>query len=185
MKNADFLPTDLAECQQMLLAAWQQSVQLEKQAESAEQRVAEVQKQATTATQQAAELNRVLDATSDSYQELRQQHTATLEELAWYKRWVHGRRSERISEADGQQHLFDLAPANETEPRFQRNRPSRFQRPLVARAVADENWICRVYRTSAMTWICRMKRKHVRAAIVKRIGSAKISRRSSNSSHQS
>jgi hypothetical protein len=37
MDNADFLPTDLAECQQMLMAAWQQSVQLEKQAAAAEQ----------------------------------------------------------------------------------------------------------------------------------------------------
>jgi len=108
MENADFLPTDLAECQQLLLAAWQQSVQLEK-------RVAASERQMTAAEQQIAELNRVLDATSDSHQELRQQHAATLEELAWYKRWVHGRRSERIGDAEGQQHLFDLTLASDAD----------------------------------------------------------------------
>ncbi len=130
METADFLPTDLVECQQLLLAAWQQSVQLKKQIATSEQ-------QATTAEQQATELNRVLDATSDSYQELRQQHTATLEELAWYKRWVHGRRSERIGEAEGQQHLFDLtlagdaavpSPEESPEPMPQVTRRTRCQR---------------------------------------------------------
>ncbi len=102
MDNADFLPTDLAECHRLLLAAHRESVKLEQRAVASEQ--------------QAAEYNRVLDETSASYQELRQQHTATLEELAWYKRWVHGRRGERIVEADGQKHLFDLLPVNDAEP---------------------------------------------------------------------
>ena len=94
MDNADFLPTDLAECHRLLLAAHKQSVQLE---------------------QRVAELNRVLDETSASHQELRASHKATLEELAWYKRWVHGRRGERVADADGQQHLFDLVPTDECE----------------------------------------------------------------------
>lgn len=35
----------------------------------------------------------------------------------WYKRWVHGRRRERLVEGEGQQHLFDLArPADTTAP---------------------------------------------------------------------
>ena len=101
MDNADFLPTDLTECHRLLLAAHRQSVQLEQRAAASEQ--------------QAAELNRVLDATSTSYQELKQQHTATLEELAMYKRWIHGRRGERVVEADGQQHLFDLTPEEYVE----------------------------------------------------------------------
>ena len=76
------IPNDLAECQRLLLAAFKQTVQLEQQAAVSQQRV--------------AELDRVLDATSDSFQKLREEHVTTLEELAWYKRWVHGRRRERI-----------------------------------------------------------------------------------------
>ncbi len=102
MENADFLPTDLAECHRLLLAAHRQSVQFEQRAMASEQ--------------QAAELNRVLDSTAASFHDLQQQHTSTLEELAWYKRWVHGRRGERVVEADGQQHLFDLTPGKYDEP---------------------------------------------------------------------
>ncbi len=56
MDDANFLPNDLAACQRLLLADFQQSVELEQQ-------VAE-------AKQQAAELSRVLDETAASYQEL-------------------------------------------------------------------------------------------------------------------
>ena len=94
MDRADSLPTDLVECHRMLLAAFKQAVQLERRATESEQRI--------------AELDRVLDATSASYEELQQEHASTLEELGWYKRWVHGRRRERIVEAKSQQHLFDL-----------------------------------------------------------------------------
>ncbi|MEO2025791.1 MAG: hypothetical protein ABGZ23_07905, partial [Fuerstiella sp.] len=101
MDNADFLPNDLAECQQMLMAAWQQSVQLEQQVAASEQ-------QATAAAQKAAELNHVLDETAATHKELQQTHAATLEELAWYKRWTFGRRRERFTEGEGQGHLFEL-----------------------------------------------------------------------------
>ena len=96
MDDANFLPSDLAECQQLLLAAYRQSVQLEQRAAEAEQ--------------QAAELNRVLDETAASYEELQQEHAATLDELAWYKRWAFGRRRERFTEGEGQGHLFELDP---------------------------------------------------------------------------
>jgi transposase len=76
------LPDDLAQCQRLL----------------------------QDAQSRAGELERVLDETAASYEELRQEYTAVLEQLAWYKRWVHGRRRERIIEGKGQQHLFDLAP---------------------------------------------------------------------------
>jgi transposase len=102
MDDANFLPTDLAECQSLLLAAYRQAMQLEQRTAEAQQRV--------------AELGRVLDATSASFQDLQQEHASALEELAWYKRWVHGRRRERM-EGEGQQHLFDLArPADTTAP---------------------------------------------------------------------
>ena len=101
MDRADSLPTDLAECHRLLLAAYKQAVQLERRATESEQRI--------------VELDRVLDATSASYEDLQHEHASMLEELAWYKRWVHGRRRERIVEAPSQQHLFDLTPSGAVE----------------------------------------------------------------------
>ena len=110
MDDTNSLPNDLTQCHQLLLAAYRQSVQLEQQAAGALQRAAESE-------QQVAELNRVLGETAASFEELKQEHAATLDELAWYKRWAFGRRRERFSEGEGQGHLFDLDPpaANELE----------------------------------------------------------------------
>jgi transposase len=101
MDRANSLPTDLVECHRLLLAAYKQAMQLERRATESEQRI--------------AELDRVLDATSASYEELQHEHASMLEELAWHKRWVHGRRRERIVEAQSQQHLFDLTPSGAAE----------------------------------------------------------------------
>ena len=95
------LPDDVKECHRLLLAAFKQSVQLEQQA-------AEAQRRAVDSEQQVAELSRVLDETAASYQELKQEHAATLDELAWYRRWMFGRRRERVAEGEGQGHLFEL-----------------------------------------------------------------------------
>jgi transposase len=108
MDRADSLPTDLVECHRLLLAAYKQAVQLERRATESERR-------ATESQQRIAELDRVLDATSASYEDLQHEHASMLEELAWYKRWVHGRRRERIVEAPSQQHLFDLTPSGAVE----------------------------------------------------------------------
>ena len=83
MDDDNALPTDLAECQQLLLAAFQR----------------------------AAELSRVLDETAASYEELQATHQAALEELSALKRWIYGRRTEKIVEGEGQRHLFDLEPS--------------------------------------------------------------------------
>jgi hypothetical protein len=83
MDDALPLPNDLAECQRLLLAAFKQASQLE----------------------------RVLDATAASYEELQATHQATLDELNRLKRWIYGRRRERIIEGKGQRHLFDLERA--------------------------------------------------------------------------
>ena len=72
MDDANFLRNDLAECQRLLLAAFKQATQLERRVVESEQQV--------------AELNRVLGETAVSYQALQQEHAATLDELAWYKR---------------------------------------------------------------------------------------------------
>lgn len=100
MDNTRSLPGNLTECHELLLAAFRQSRSLEKTI--------------ATTGQQVSELNRVLDATADSYEELQQKHAAALEELAWYKRQMHGRRSERIVESDDQLHLFELTAAEQT-----------------------------------------------------------------------
>ncbi len=125
MHDANSLPNDVTECHQLLLAAYKQSVALERHAAQATQHAAQAERHATQAEQrvaqseqQVAELNRVLDETAASYQELQQTHAATLDELAWYKRWTFGRRRERFTEDKGQGHLFDLDSdllANEPE----------------------------------------------------------------------
>jgi transposase len=88
MDDANFLPNDLGECQRLLLAAFQQ----------------------------ASELERVLDETAASHEELKEKHQATVDELNALKRWIYGRRRERIIEGEGQQHLFDLQPPTTAEP---------------------------------------------------------------------
>jgi transposase len=107
MKDADLLPHDLEQCQRLLLAAF-------REAREHEGRLADAERRATESQQQVTELGRVLDETAASFAQLRDEHAATLEELAWYKRWVHGRRSERLADGEGQGHLFDVAaPAAE------------------------------------------------------------------------
>ena len=87
MDGANQLPSDLAECQQLLLAAFKQ----------------------------AAELERVLDETAASYEELKESHQAAIDELNALKRWIYGRRRERMVEGEGQRHLFDLAPPDDAQ----------------------------------------------------------------------
>ena len=82
MDDAHTLPDDLAECHQLLLAAFRE----------------------------ASELERVLDETAASYAELKETHQAAIDELDRLKRWIYGRRRERVIEGEGQQHLFDLQP---------------------------------------------------------------------------
>jgi transposase len=94
MDDANSLPTNLAECHQLLLAALQHATQLERRAADSEQR--------------AAELSRVLDKTAASYEKLQETHQATIDELHALKQWIYGRRRERLLEGEGQGHLFEL-----------------------------------------------------------------------------
>jgi transposase len=101
MDDTPALPNDPQECHRLLLAAYRQAQQLQQQ---------------VAASQQEVEmLHRVLDQTADSYAQLQQEHAAKLEELAWYKRWVHGKRRERLVEAEGQQHLFALTTSDDSQ----------------------------------------------------------------------
>jgi transposase len=116
MDGTNSLPNDLTECHQLLAAAYRQSVQLEQQAEKARQGAEQAQRRVAESDQQAAELNRVLDETAASFETLKQEHAAALDELTWYKRWAFGRRRERFTEGQGQGHLFDLDPPAVDEP---------------------------------------------------------------------
>ncbi len=70
MDDADFLPTDVTECHRLLVAAYQQAVQLQRRTDNAERRAIESEQHAAQSEQRVAELDRVLDATSASFQEL-------------------------------------------------------------------------------------------------------------------
>ena len=99
MDDARALPDDLNECHQLLLAAFRE----------------------------ASELERVLNETAASYESLQATHQAALEELSALKRWIYGRRTEKIVEGDGQGHLFEIEPASTTatfEPRQELSRPA-------------------------------------------------------------
>jgi transposase len=133
MNDADFLPNDLGQCQRLLLAAFREATERER-------RLADAERRANESQQQATDLGRVLDETADAFEQLREEHAATLEELAWYKRWVHGRRSERLADGEGQGHLFDVIPPtaegvadrepSELPPSIAARRPSRRRREL-------------------------------------------------------
>ena len=97
MDDAHALPNDLDECHRLLLVAFQQS----------------------------SELERVLDETAACYEELKETHQATVDELNRLKRWVYGQRRERIIEGEGQQHLFDWnsSSAATSPPELPREEP--------------------------------------------------------------
>lgn len=88
MDDAHALPDDLAACQRLLLAAFQKTT----------------------------ELSRVLDETAASYEELQATHQAALDELNALKRWIYGRRTEKLVEGEGQRHLFDLESPSPSAP---------------------------------------------------------------------
>jgi transposase len=88
MDDVHALPNDLTECQRLLVAAFQR----------------------------AAELSRVLEKTAASYGELQATHQAALEELSALKRWIYGRRTEKLVEGEGQRHLFDLESLSPSAP---------------------------------------------------------------------
>ena len=88
MDDDHALPNDLGECHRLLLAAFQR----------------------------AEELSRVLDATAASYEELQAAHQTAMDELHALKRWIYGRRTEKIVEGAGQGHLFNLERTASAEP---------------------------------------------------------------------
>ena len=101
--------------------------------------------------QQAAELSRVLDETAASYEELQETHQATIDELNALKRWIYGRRRERLLEGEGQGHLFELNPPSAQPFRQTQlgSRPNNQSLPTVA-GVAENSTStsCRTIGTS-------------------------------------
>ena len=95
-------PTILPSANGLLLAAFQEARQRERHVVDAEREV--------------TELRRVLDQTAASYEQLQESHQAMADELNRIKRWIYGRKRERIIEGEGQRHLFDLEPPGAGEP---------------------------------------------------------------------
>jgi transposase len=108
----------------------QERAALAEQRASLEGRYTSLEQERAELARQLDEQRRVLDATAASFEDLRQQHEALRDELALYRRWVYGPRRERIVEADGQQHLFEMPSVEPPvdEPEEEQDRPSRRRR---------------------------------------------------------
>lgn len=122
MSDTPSLPDNLPQCQEELAVAHRrleelqlENAKLTQANEHFQQTNEQVQQVSAASTQRADELERVLDGTAAAYEQLQQEHAATLEELEWYKRWAFGRRRERVTECEGQSHLFDLDLATQEE----------------------------------------------------------------------
>ena len=103
MSISSELPENVADLQAMIL-------RLDRELGEARQQFGEARQQVDEIQVEFEQQERVLNATEASYEELRQTHQAALEELDTLRRWMYGRRSERIDDPN-QLHLFDLGPA--------------------------------------------------------------------------
>jgi len=95
------VPDDLAACQKLLR-------QLQRERAALEQQHVVLRQEKSALEQQLGEQSRVLDETAACYEQLREERDALKDELALFRRWVFGRRRERLGDADGQQHLFEF-----------------------------------------------------------------------------
>jgi chromosome segregation ATPase len=104
------LPADPAACRELILALQKQNADLERQR-------AKLVRQLDEQRHELDQQRRVLDDTAVSYDELRQQYERLQDELALCRRWIHGPRRERLPDASGQGHLFELPqPAADASP---------------------------------------------------------------------
>ena len=166
MDAPNSLPNDVQECQRLLLAAYRQSLVLEQAAEDAKQRAMESE-------QQAAELTRVLDETAASYKKLQQELAATLDELAWHKRWAFGRRRERFAEGEGQGHLFELDPPmpSDEDTLAEEQEPQPKSKDIVVARIGRSIGTSYIRSIMSMTWTT--KKRSVRVVDASRIALVK------------
>jgi transposase len=128
MDRCSVLPDDPHACRELLRRLQQEYAALQQQHHQGEQQRTELQharralqqectvlqRQRAALTRELDEKGRVLDQTAASYAELQQQYEALRHELELFRRWVYGARRERITDAAGQQHLFELPAADQT-----------------------------------------------------------------------
>ena len=104
-------------------------------------------------SEQAAELERVLDETAASYAELQGDASGRARGTERLKRWIYGRRTEKMVEGEGQQHLFDLEPSQHdgdaaraeaglVAPTSHGTSPSPRTRPRQAASLSARAWTC-------------------------------------------
>jgi transposase len=108
-------PEDPAECRRLLEdllgrndALHQQADDAQRQADDAQRQADDAQRQADDARRRIDELERVLDQTAAEYERLQQQNAELAETLALLRRYLFGRRRERLLDDPGQGHLFDV-----------------------------------------------------------------------------
>ena len=94
MSISSELPENVADLQAMIL-------RLDRELGEARQQFGEARQQVDEIQVEFEQQERVLNATEASYEELRQTHQAALEELETLRRWMYGRRSERIDDPNG------------------------------------------------------------------------------------
>ncbi len=157
----------------LLLAAFKQATELERRMAGSEKQV--------------VELNRVLSETAASYRDLQQEHAATLEELAWYKRWAYGRRRERLPDDQGQGHLFALdadlpAPSDPPQPGSP-DETVEVRGHCRQRERREIDWD--KLPQSAMNTTCQLRRRPAPAAVGPWTASGRTSLANWNSSRQS
>jgi transposase len=95
------VPDDPREYQQFLQGLLRSNDELRQQAQDSQQ-------QAEDAKRRVEELERVLDQTAADYDQLKEAHAELTEILALMRRYVFGRRHERLVDAPGQRHLFEI-----------------------------------------------------------------------------
>jgi hypothetical protein len=145
------LPNDLAECQQLLLAAFKK----------------------------ASELERVLDQTAASYEQLQETHRAAIDELKQLKRWIYGQRRERMVEGEGQLHLFDLdQPTADPRPTRRRSRSQLNIKSQPTVAVAVASLISTSCRTTGMSSMYHPAKRPAVVVVARRIVLAATNRSS-------
>lgn len=122
-RRSSVLPDDPAACRELLRRLQDEHVVLQQANAALQREHTGLNRERTTLREErdslARELDeqrRVLDETAASHEELQQQNEALRHELEMYRRWAYGSRRERIADADGQRHLFELPETDVESP---------------------------------------------------------------------
>jgi len=111
MSTSAPLPDNLEDALALLMAERDRSSELEQHVRRHERKLEETRTELQERTSQLQTQLAVLEATSATHAELLEQYNAVVEELKIIRRWAFGRRRERVTDAPGQRHLFEMESA--------------------------------------------------------------------------